>query len=160
VGHDKNNNKQRAIKEDDMADKLRIQYFGTNVGKIYLGDCTKRLALGGSKEGDYYGGQDRFIVWGETVVLELTDDVLFSQAQGILKYFSTTASSSQFTTNGAPLVLATGAYTSANEVPRRDYANTGLFDDSYINTVLANDQYAPAGATGAGCTGWYVGNAL
>jgi len=143
-----------------MADKLRIQYLGTNVGKIYLTDCTKRLALGGSKEGDYYGGQDRYIVWGETVVLELTDDVLFSQAQGILKWFSTAASSTAFTTNGAPLVLTPGAYTSADEVPRRDYANTGLFDDSYIAGVLANDQYAPSGATGSGCTGWYVGNSL
>jgi len=140
--------------------KLKIEYFGTNVGKIYLSDCTKRLALGGSKDGDYYGGQDRFIVWGEVVVLEITDDVLFSQAQGILKYFSTAASSSVFTKNGAPLTLTEGAYTSANEVPRRDYANTGLFDDAYITTVLANDKYASSGATGTGCTGWYVGNSL
>jgi hypothetical protein len=141
--------------------KLKVEYFGTNVGKIYLSDCTKRLALGGSKEGDYLGGQDRFIVWGEVVVLEVTDDVMFSVAQGILKYFSTAASSSQFTTNGAPLVLTgPGAYTSADEVPRRDFANTGLFDDAYITTVLANDHYAPSGATGSGCTGWYVGNSL
>jgi hypothetical protein len=143
-----------------MANKLKIDYFGTNVGKIYLTDCTKRLALGGAKEGAYNEGQDRYIVWGETVVLEITDEVLFSMAQGILKYFSTTASSTLFTTNGAPLVLTEGAYTSANEVPRRDFANTGLFDDAYITSVLANDQYAPAGATGAGCTGWYVGNSL
>lgn len=143
-----------------MANKLKIQYLGTNVGKIYLSDCTKRLALGGSKEGDYHGGQDRFIVWGETVVLEITDDVLFSMTQGILKYFSTTSSSSVFTTNGAPLVLTEGAYTSADEVPRKDFADTGLFDDAYIASVLSNDLYAPSGATGAGCTGWYVGNSL
>jgi len=143
-----------------MANKLKIEYLGTNVGKIYLSDCTKRLALGGSKEGDYYGGQDTYMIWGETLVLELTDDVLFSMAQGILKYYSTAASSTLFT-NGAPLVLDEGTYTDADENPRRDLGDTGgtFFSDAYMST-LANDTYAPAGATGAGCTGWYVGNTL
>lgn len=144
-----------------MANKLRVEYFGTNVGKIYLSDCTKRLALGGSKEGDYYGGQDRFIVWGETVVLEITDDVLFSMAQGILKYFSTAASSSQFATCGAPLVLTEGAYTSANEWPRKDIGDTGtsLYTDD-IMAKLANDQAGITGAPVSGETGYYVGNSL
>jgi len=143
-----------------MANKLRIQYFGTNVGKIYLSDVTKRLALGGSQEGDYYGGQDRFIVWGETVVLEITDDVLFSMAQGVLKYYSTAASSTLFT-NGAPLTLAEGAYTSANEWPRRDIGDTGV--SLYSNEImakLANDKLGITGAPASGETGYYVGNSL
>lgn len=147
--------------------RLKVEYFGTNVGKIYLGDCTKRLALGGSKEGDYYGGQDRYIIWGETVVLELTDDVLFSMTQGSLKYFSTAASSTLFSgNNGAPLTLTEGSYTSADENPRKDLGDTGgtLYSDYYMS-VLANDAAgatAAKGATGSwGCeTGYFVGNSL
>lgn len=141
-----------------MANKLRVQYFGTNVGKIYFTDIDKRNQLGGAQEGNYVGGQDQYIMWGETKVLELTDDVLYSQAKGVLKYFSTEASSSTFSShNGAPLILTEGAYTSANEVPRSDIGDTGgtRFTDAYLDQ-LANDKYS-TGAAGA--TGYYYGNA-
>ena len=142
-----------------MADKLKIEYYGTNVGKIYLSDCTKRLALGGAQEGNYHGGQDQYIVWGQVVVLELTDDVLFSQVQGILKYFSTASSSTVFTTIGAPLVLTEGSYTSADEWPRQDIGDTGtsLFTDEMM-AKLANDQSGVTGSPATGETGAYVGN--
>ncbi len=141
-----------------MANTLRVQYFGTNVGKIYFTDVDKRNQLGGAQEGNYQGGQDQYICWGETKVLQLTDDVLYSMAKGVLKYFSTAASSSVFTDhNGAPLILTEGAYTSANEVPRADIGDTGssLFSDAYMSQ-LANDKYS-TGAAGA--TGYYYGNA-
>lgn len=141
-----------------MANKLKVEYFGTNVGKIYFTDIDKRNQLGGSQEGNYQGGQDQYIMWGETKVLELTDDVLYSMSKGILKYFSTAASSTVFSGhNGAPLVLTEGAYTSANEVPRQDLGDTGgtRFADAYI-AQLANDKYS-TGAAGA--TGYYYGNA-
>lgn len=141
-----------------MADKLRVQYFGTNVGKIYFTDVDKRNQLGGAQEGNYVGGQDQYIMWGETKVLELTDDVLYSQAKGVLKYFSTEASSTTFSShNGAPLILTEGAYTSADEVPRSDLGDTGgtRFTDAYMDQ-LANDKYT-TGAAGA--TGYYYGNA-
>ena len=141
-----------------MANKLKIEYLGTNVGKIYLSDITKRLSLGGSQEGDYNGGQDGYIIWGETQVIEITDDVLFSMTDGILKYFSTAASSTVFSGhNGAPLTLAEGAYTAANEIPRQDLGDTGStrYSDAYM-ARLANDKYAPTGI--AGVTGYYYGN--
>ena len=65
---------------------LKVKYFGTNVGKIYLGDVYKRHQLGGSPEGQYLAGQDEYIIWGETVVLELTSEVLFSMSNGTLKF--------------------------------------------------------------------------
>lgn len=141
-----------------MANTLRVQYFGTNVGKIYFTDVDKRNQLGGAQEGNYNGGQDQYIMWGETKVLQLTDDVLYSMAKGVLKYFSTAASSSIFTAhNGAPLVLNEGPHTYADEVPRQDIGDTGSsrFVDSYIDK-LANDKYS-TGAAGA--TGYYYGNA-
>ena len=141
-----------------MANKLRVQYNGTNVGKIYFTDIDKRGQLGGSVEGNYRAGQDQYIMWGETKVLELTDDVLYSMANGVLKYFSTAASSTTFSThNGAPLALDEGAHTSADEVPRQDLGDTGgtRFTDTYMEK-LANDKYS-TGAAGA--TGYYYGNA-
>ena len=137
-----------------MANTLRVQYFGTNVGKIYFTDVDKRNQLGGSQEGNYYGGQDEYIVWGETKVLQLTDSVLYSMTKGVLKYFSTEASSTVFSGhNGAPLVLTEGAYTSADEVPRQDIGDTGSsrFIDAYMDQ-LANDKYSTgaAGSTGGG----------
>ena len=141
-----------------MANTLRVQYNGTNVGKIYFTDIDKRGQLGGSVEGNYNSGQDQYIMWGETKVLQLTDDVLYSQANGVLKYFSTEASSTTFSShNGAPLALTEGAYTSADEVPRQDLGDTGgtRFSDEYI-AKLANDKYS-TGAAGA--TGYYYGNA-
>jgi len=142
-----------------MANKLKIEYYGTNVGKIYLSDCTKRLGLGGGQEGGYNIGQDQYIVWGQVVVIELTDDVLFSMTDGILKYFSTTASSSVFTTIGAPLTLNEGAHTVADEWPRQDIGDTGsgLFTDT-VMAKLANDQSGVTGAPATGETGAYVGN--
>jgi hypothetical protein len=141
-----------------MANTLRVRYFGTNVGKIYFTDIDKRNQLGGAQEGNYIGGQDEYIMWGETKVLQLTDNVLYSMTKGVLKYFSTDASSAIFTAhNGAPLLLTEGAYTSADEVPRQDIGDTGT--SRFINTYmdkLANDKYS----TGlAGSTGYYYGNA-
>jgi len=141
-----------------MADnQLRIQYTGTNVGKIYLNDIGKRYQLGGGQEGDYYNhsGQDRYIIWGETLVLQKSGEVLSSWADGILKYFSTESSSTAFT-NGAPLTITEGTYTSADEVPRSDIGVTSgsRFEDSYL-TRLANDRWEPTGAAGA--TGKFVG---
>lgn len=138
-----------------MANALRVRYIGTNVGKIYLSDVTKRHQLGGAVEGNYNAGQDEYIVWGETKVLQLTGDVLFSQTSGILKYFSTSSSSTQFV-NGAPLQLTEGAYTSADEVPRTDLGDTGgtRYEDSYMDK-LGNSRWS----TGtAGMTGYYYGN--
>lgn len=142
-----------------MANKLRVEYLGTNVGKIYLSDVGKRLGLGGAQEGDYLGGQDSYMIWGETRVLDLTSEVLLSQASGILKHFSDATNTDWSTKNGAPLTLTEGAYTSANEVPRRDLGDTSgtRYADSYI-TRLANDKYQPTGASGV--TGYYYGNAI
>jgi hypothetical protein len=90
-------------------------------------------------------------------------------AKGVLKYFSTAASSSIFTAhNGAPLVLNEGTHTYAEEVPRQDIGDTGSsrFVDSYIDK-LANDKYSTglgpvsdgAGGYTGGETGYYFGNA-
>ena len=140
-----------------MANRLKIEYKGSKIGKIYLSDVGKRYGLGGGNEGDYRStsGQDTYIVWGETVVLDLTGEVLRSMTSGVLKFFSTAASSTAFTT-GAPLTLAEGAFSSANEYPRRDLGATGgtKFSDAYL-AILRNDKYAPTGAAGA--TGAYVG---
>lgn len=141
-----------------MANKLKVEYLGTNVGKIYLTDIDRRLQLGGAQEANYNGGQDQYIIWGETKVLELTDDVLYSMASGVLKYFSTASSSTVFSgNNGAPLTLTEGGYTSANEVPRQDIGDTagGRYTDAYM-TRLANAKWAPTGV--AGVTGYYYGN--
>jgi hypothetical protein len=141
-----------------MATTLSVKYTGTNVGKIYFSDIDRRHQLGGAPEGGNYGaGQDQYIVWGETKILQLTDDVGYSRISGVLKYFSTAASSSAFV-NGAPLTLAEGSFTAANEVPRSDIGDTGTgrFVDSYMNTVLS-DKYS----TGiAGATGYFYGNTL
>lgn len=142
------------------ANTLKIEYFGTNVGKIYLRDCTKRLGLGGGQEGGYNIGQDQYIVWGQTIVLEVTDEVEFSMLQGVLKYFSTAASSTVFSGhNGAPLVLTEGSYTEADEWPRQDIGDTGsgLFTDT-VMAKLANDQSGVTGAPASGETGYYYGN--
>lgn len=141
-----------------MANTLLVQYFGTNVGKIYFTDVDKRNQLGGAQEGSYNAGQDQYIMWGETKVLQLTDSVLYSRAKGVLKYFSTAASSTIFSAhNGAPLVLTEGPYTSVDEVPRSDLGDTGgtRYSDAYMDQ-LANDKYS-SGAAGA--TGYYYGNA-
>ena len=58
-----------------MADQIKVQYNGTNVGKIYLSDIEKRLGLGGAQEGNYTGGQDQHMIWGETLVLQKTGTV-------------------------------------------------------------------------------------
>jgi len=148
---------------------LTVKYFGTNVGKIYLTDIDKRHQLGGSAEGSYVGGQDEYIMWGETKVLQLTDDVRYSIIKGVLKYFSTASSSTVFSThNGAPLTLVEGTDTLANEMPRQDLGDTGYsrFTGSYMD-ILANDKYstglAPialvAGGYTGGETGYYFGNA-
>lgn len=138
-----------------MSDQIRLQYNGTNVGKIYLSDIEKRLGLGGAQEGNYKGGQDQYIIWGETVVLQKTGDVLMSVASGIIKYYST-ANTAVFPT-GAPLTVdSDAAYTSLDEVPLRDVAgDTGRYTDAYMSR-LANDKYAPTGI--AGVTGYYYGN--
>lgn len=141
-----------------MANTLKVEYLGTNVGKIYFTDFDKRNQLGGAQEGNYIGGQDQYIMWGETKVFQLTDNVLYSMAKGVLKYFSTASSSAVFTAhNGAPLLLTEGAFTSADETPRQDIGDTGVsrYTDDYL-AKLANDKYS-TGAAGA--TGYYYGNA-
>ncbi len=136
---------------------LTVKYTGTNVGKIYLSDVDKRRQLGGAPENAYISGQDEYLQWGETKVLQITDDVLYSRLKGILKYFSTAASSAAFV-NGAPLTLIDGTDTTANEVPRQDIGDTGSsrFIDSYMTTLGL--QFYSTGIAGA--TGYYYGNVL
>ncbi len=141
-----------------MANTLKVSYLGTNVGKIYFTDVDRKRQMGGAPEsGNYKSGQDQYIVWGEVKVLQLTDDVLYSMTNGVLKYFSTVSSSTAFLT-GAPLVLAEGAFTAADEKPRSDIGDTGTsrFRDSYLANVLEG-KYS-TGAVGA--TGYYYGNTL
>jgi len=139
-----------------MADQFRISYTGTNVGKIYLSDIGKRYQLGGGREGDYgnSGGDDQYIMWGETVVLQKTGEVLNSKAHGVLKYFSQDPSDGTWI-NGAPISITDVASDSDDEVPVRDYAgDTGRYTDTYL-AKLANDNYS----TGtAGQTGYFYGN--
>ena len=138
---------------------VTVKYFGTNVGKIYLSDIDRRHQLGGAPEGgNYKAGQDEYMTWGQVKVLQLTDDVLYSRLNGILKYFSTEASSIVFATHGAPLTIVDGTDTLANEIPRGDYANTGLFDDRFLQNVLAgNYSTGVQGTLGTGYTGYYIG---
>lgn len=137
---------------------LTVKYTGTNVGKIYFSDVDRRHQLGGAAEGgNYLAGQDEYIQWGETKVLQLTDDVIYSQINGVLKYFSTDASTTAFV-NGAPLTLVPGTDTSVDEVPRQDIGDTGAgrFIDSYMATLGL--QFYSTGLAGA--TGYYYGNTL
>jgi hypothetical protein len=138
---------------------VTVKYFGTNVGKIYFSDVDRRRQLGGAPEGgNYKAGQDEYIVWGEVKVLQLTDDVLYSRLNGVLKYFSTEASSIIFSSNGAPLTIVDGVDTAANEVPRGDFSNTGLFDDRFIqNNLNGNYTTGIKGTLGTGATGYYIG---
>lgn len=140
-----------------MANTLTVKYTGTNVGKIYFSDIDRRHQLGGAAEGNYVGGQDQYITWGETKVLIFTDDVLYSWAKGVLKYFSTAASSAAFVV-GVPLTLTEGTDSSANEVPRQDIGDTGVsrFTDAYMTTLGL--QFYSTGIAGA--TGYYYGNTL
>ena len=144
---------------------LTVKYFGTNVGKIYLSDIEKRLGLGGAQEGNYYGGQDEYIIWGEIKVLDATSEVISSMSSGILAHFSDGTNTSWNTKNGAPLVLAYGSYTKRDEKPSALFltgtaGGTGLdyvWSDDYLSR-LSNDKYAPT--TTAGATGYYYGNAI
>jgi len=140
-----------------MADQLRITYTGTNVGKIYLSDIGKRNQLGGGREGDYNNnsGDDQYIMWGETVVLQKSGEVLNSNAHGVLKYFSTAPSDGAWI-NGAPLTVVDIASTDVNEVPGRNFAgDTGRYTDAYL-ARLASANFS----TGTvGQTGYYYGNA-
>ena len=144
---------------------LTVKYLGTNVGKIYLSDIEKRLGLGGAQEGNYYGGQDEYIIWGEIKVFNLTGDVVTSLANGILAHFSDSTNTSWSALNGPPLVCATGGDTKRAEKPSALFmtgtaGGTGLdylWSDEYLSR-LANDQYG--GSTTAGATGYYYGNAI
>jgi hypothetical protein len=139
-----------------MADQLRITYTGTNVGKIYLSDIGKRYQLGGGREGDYgsASGDDQYIIWGETIVLQKSGEVLNSVAYGVIKYFSQSPSAGAWI-NGAPLTVTDIASTIANEVPGRSYAgDTGRYTDAYLSRLAAANF-----STGAvGQTGYYYGN--
>ena len=137
-------------------ERLKVSYTGTNVGKIYFTDIDRRLQLGGAQEGNYNGGQDQYIIWGETKVLELTDGTLYSVSKGVLKYFSTEASSSVFANNGAPLTLTVGSYSSVDEVPRQDIGDTGA--SRYTDAYMARLGDAKWGTGSAGDTGYYYGN--
>lgn len=141
---------------------ITVKYYGTNVGKIYLSDILRRRQLGGALEGpSYTGGQDEYIVWGEVISLQRSSDVEASRANGVLKFFSTEASSDAFTNNGAPLVLEEANWDPTIECPRRDLGDTGYtrYSDEYMS-LLANPLMA--GSTGtalaAGATGYYYGN--
>lgn len=141
---------------------LTVKYFGTNVGKIYLNDLLRRRQLGGALEGpSYTAGNDEYIVWGETISLPMTSDVIASRASGVLKFFSTLASSTVFAHNGAPLVLEEANYDPTIEFARRDLGDTGYtrYSNAYMSE-LANPLWD--GSTGspkaAGATGYYYGN--
>lgn len=144
---------------------VKVSYLGTNVGKIYLSDCGKRLGLGGAQEGNYTGGQDEYIIWGEIKVFDATSDVLSSMSSGIIAHFSDAANTDWSTKNGAPLVVDYGAFTKRAEKPSELFmtgtaGGTGLdymWSDEYLSR-LANDKYAPT--TTAGATGYYYGNAI
>lgn len=144
---------------------LKVTYTGTNVGKIYLSDIGKRYQLGGGREGDYFSssGQDRYIIWGETLVLQASGEVLMSYANGILKYFSTESSSTAFASGvtgyfGPPLTIVSGSYTSADESPRVDIGVTSgsRFTDAYLARL--GDAKFSTGA--AGTTGYYMGGSF
>jgi hypothetical protein len=165
-----------------LVNTLKVSYLGTNVGKIYLSDLQKRLGLGGAQEGDWYGGQDEYIVWGEKKVLLLTGDVITSMTNGIIAHFSNPTNTEWNTLNGAPLSLDVGLHTVYENLPSilfmtgtllgpaggatGIWGGTGLdyaWSDQYLSQ-LAIDQWGPAvnGPTGtwAGQTGWYYGNAI
>lgn len=157
---------------------LQVSYLGTNVGKIYFSDVKKRLGLGGAQEGDWIGGQDEYIIWGETKLLLLTGDVQTSATSGVLAHFSDPTNTSWSTLNGAPLILTVTDYSTLNLIkqvpsiyfmtgPSSTVGGTGLgyvWSDEYL-ARLAIDEYAPAGVhspTGAwaGGTGYYYGNSI
>lgn len=135
---------------------LKVEYFGTNVGKIYFSDIDRRHQLGGSDEANYKGGQDEYIIWGEVKVLYITDDVMYSMTDGVLKYFSTQSNSSVFDNNGAPLTLTEGSYTKADEVPRQDIGDTG--SSRFVDTYMDKLADAKWGTGASGDTGYYYGN--
>ena len=144
---------------------LKVSYLGTNVGKIYLSDIGKRLGLGGAQEGNYTYGQDEYIVWGETKILDIVGEVVSSMSSGILAHFSNAANTSWSTLNGPPLTLTVSTYTVLDAVPSQIFmtgtgGGTGTnfeWSDEYL-AILANDKYAPT--TTAGATGYYYGNAI
>ncbi len=160
---------------------LKISYVGTNVGKIYFSDFDKRLGLGGAQEGNYTGGQDTYIVWGEIKVVQLTDQVIESIQNGVLAYFSNPNNPSWSALNGSPLVMDVAAHTNYENYPSiyfltgtvgfsgisglpltgLGYFGTGMdyaWSDQYLANVLSNPQYAPTGIAGA--TGYYYGNSI
>jgi hypothetical protein len=145
-----------------MADnQIRIRYLGTNVGKVYLSDVGKRLGLGGGQEGGYGYGQDQYIVWGETLILQATGEVLMSAANGVLKYFSSAPTSGAWL-NGAPLVIDFNDYTSASDSPLRAVSGaTGRYTDTVLSALAGNKNGITGGMSyspSAGATGYYYGN--
>lgn len=145
-----------------MADnQIRIRYLGTNVGKIYLSDVGKRLGLGGGREGGYGFGQDQYIVWGETLILQATGEVLMSAVDGVIKYFSSSPASGAWI-NGAPLVVDFGDYTSASDNPLRDVSgSTGRYTDTVLGILADGKQGITGGlaySPSSGSTGYFYGN--
>lgn len=144
---------------------LKVSYFGTNVGKIYLSDIGKRLGLGGAQEGNYTYGQDEYIMWGEVKILDIVGEVVSSMSSGILAHFSDPTNPSWNNLNGPPLILDVGTHTKLESVPSQIFltgmgGGTGLsyeWSDEYL-TQIANDKYAPT--TTAGATGYYYGNSI
>lgn len=138
--------------------QVQIVYKGTNVGKIYLSDVRQRLGLGGGQEGDYNGGQDQYIIWGETLILNKTGEVLMSWTDGVLKYFSDSTKTEWSTRNGPPLTITEGDFAKTLNDPLRDVTgSTGRYTDDYL-TRLQNARYQVTGLAGA--TGYYYGNVL
>jgi hypothetical protein len=72
--------------------RIKIQYIGTDVGKIYLTDINKG---------------ESYILHGEVLLLDEKDDISRSLSSGVLKYFSTVESSEFFGTS-APLCITVG----------------------------------------------------
>jgi hypothetical protein len=61
-----------------------VQYSGTDIGRIYLGDIGQRNQLGTGK-GIYSYGQDRYISKGQDATFVTTSDVMMSRSVGTIK---------------------------------------------------------------------------
>jgi len=71
---------------------VKVEYSGTDIGRIYLGDVGQRNQLGGGK-GLYAIGQDQYISKDQTATLIGTSDVAMSSGYagndrtGQIKYY-------------------------------------------------------------------------
>ncbi len=71
---------------------VKVEYSGTDIGRIYLGDVGQRNQLGGGK-GLYTMGQDRYISKDQTATFVGTSEVAMSYLHagndrtGRIKYY-------------------------------------------------------------------------